>query len=423
MGKKLSKPEAKAPTSMNSNSGNVNSVRQPVPVAAPQPTHRPNQLSNSSNTSTSSTNKAPAISEPSPDSSLDFSVYRTTSLVVDDFELLKVLGKGSFGKVMLVYKKDDPTKKLLAMKTLRKAALVKRNQLAHTATERKILQTIKCPFLVHLVYAFQTPEKLYMVLDYMGGGELFFWLKKDRKFSENRSRLYAAELTLALEALHQQNIVYRDLKPENILLDLQGHLRITDFGLSKDNITGSGAEGGTKTFCGTPEYLAPEILENKGHGKAVDWWALGTLLYEMLCGLPPFYDTNVQKMYSKILTAPLRFPRPEANRNVSQAVKDLLKRMLERDVATRLGSTTGAAEVKGMSFFSVLNFDRVMAREYECEFKPPENRDEASNATHFDPEFTSEQAVDSVVVTHMTGTQVEKSRFDDFTYKGEGALR
>lgn len=425
MGKKLSKPESK-PTMMNNNNPNT-APRQPAAAAAP--THRPNQLSSSSNTSTSSGPKTtPQVvsQDTSPTSSfnsLDFSVYRTTSLVVDDFELLKVLGKGSFGKVMLVYKKDDPTKKLLAMKTLRKAALVKRNQLAHTATERKILQTIKCPFLVHLVYAFQTPEKLYMVLDYMGGGELFFWLKKDRKFSENRSRLYAAELTLALEALHEQNIVYRDLKPENILLDLQGHLRITDFGLSKDNITGSGAEGGTKTFCGTPEYLAPEILENKGHGKAVDWWALGTLLYEMLCGLPPFYDTNVQKMYSKILTAPLRFPRPEANRNVSQAVKDLLKRMLERDVATRLGSASGAIEIKSTAFFSVLNFDRVMAREYECEFKPPENRDEATNATHFDPEFTSEQAVDSVVVTHMTGTQVEKSRFDDFTYKGEGALR
>ncbi len=129
----------------------------------------------------------------------------------------KVLGKGSFGKVMLVKKKDDPHGTLYAMKTLRKAALVKRNQLAHTSTERTILQNISCPFLVHLVYAFQTPDKLYMVLDFMAGGELFFWLKKDRKFSENRCRLYAAEITVALEALHTVDIVYRDLKPENIL--------------------------------------------------------------------------------------------------------------------------------------------------------------------------------------------------------------
>ncbi len=182
---------------------------------------------------------------------------------------------------MLVKKKDDPTGTLYAMKTLRKAVLIKRNQVAHTATERHILQNIHSPFLVHLVYAFQSTDKLYMVLDYMAGGELFFWLKKDRKFSENRCRLYAAEITLAIEALHSADIVYRDLKPENILLDESGHLRLTDFGLAKGGITGSGAEGGTKTFCGTPEYLAPEILENKGHGKAVDWWALGTLLYEV----------------------------------------------------------------------------------------------------------------------------------------------
>jgi serine/threonine protein kinase len=150
-----------------------------------------------------------------------------------------------------------------------------------------------------------------MVLDYMSGGELFFWLKKEKRFSENRCRLYTAEIVVALDAMHSVNIIYRDLKPENILLDSHGHIRLTDFGLAKDNITGPGAEGGTKTFCGTPEYLAPEILENKGHGKAVDWWSLGTLLYEMLCGLPPYYDTNVQRMYHKILHAPLKFPKSD----------------------------------------------------------------------------------------------------------------
>ena len=241
----------------------------------------------------------------------EFSHVNDTPLTIDDFELLKVLGKGSFGKVMLVKKKDDPNETLYALKTLRKAALVKRNQLAHTATERTILQNIRSPFLVHLVFAFQTPDKLYMVLDYMAGGELFFWLKKDKRFSEDRCRLYTAEITLALESLHSMHIIYRALKPENILLDATGHIRLTDFGLSKGDVTGSGAEGGTKTFCGTPEYLAPEILENRGHGKAVDWWSLGTLLYEMMCGLPPYYDTNVQRMYHKILHAELKFPKPK----------------------------------------------------------------------------------------------------------------
>ena len=198
---------------------------------------------------------------------------------------------------MLCRKKNEGSSgELYAMKTLRKAALVKRNQLLHTKTERNILQNIQHPFLVNLKFAFQTPDKLYMVLEYMGGGELFHWLKQHRKFSETRGRLYASEICLALGALHSRDIIYRDLKPENILLDLKGHLRLTDFGLSKDNIMGAGAAGGTKTFCGTPEYLAPEILENKGHGKAVDWWSFGTLVYEMICGLPPFYDTNVQRM-------------------------------------------------------------------------------------------------------------------------------
>ena len=140
---------------------------------------------------------------------------------------------------------------------------------------------------MNLKFAFQTPDKLYMVLEFMGGGELFHWLKQHRKFSEVRTKLYAAEICLAIDALHSRDIIYRDLKPENILMDLEGHLRLTDFGLAKDQIAGAGATGGTKTFCGTPEYLAPEILENKGHGKAVDWWSFGTLVYEMICGLPP----------------------------------------------------------------------------------------------------------------------------------------
>lgn len=167
-----------------------------------------------------SSNQRTAAATPPPppvEASVGDYSHFNNKLTINDFDLLKVLGKGSFGKVMLVKKKDDPNGTLYAMKTLRKAQLIKRNQLAHTSTERHILQNIHCPFLVHLVYAFQTPDKLYMVLDYMAGGELFFWLKKDKKFSENRSRLYTAEITMAIEALHSADIVYRDLKPENIL--------------------------------------------------------------------------------------------------------------------------------------------------------------------------------------------------------------
>mmetsp|Transcript_1258 Transcript_1258/g.3937 ORF Transcript_1258/g.3937 Transcript_1258/m.3937 type:complete len:390 (-) Transcript_1258:150-1319(-) len=338
-------------------------------------------------------------------------------LSVEDFQLLKVLGRGSFGKVMLCRKKDEGSNgPLYAMKTLRKAALVKRNQLMHTQTERNILQNIQHPFLVNLKFAFQTPDKLYMVLEFMGGGELFHWLKTHRKFSEPRGKLYAAEITLALEALHSRDIIYRDLKPENILLDLDGHLRLTDFGLSKDNIMGSGAAGGTKTFCGTPEYLAPEILENKGHGKGVDWWSFGTLVYEMICGLPPFYDTNVQRMYHKILHAPLRFPS-----HLSPDAKGFLHGLLQRKVDTRLGSGTDAQEVKDHAWFSDLDWDKVFRKEYIPEFVPSASKGggyDGSDATFFDEEFTNEKPIDSVVNGELSATQQEKSKFEGFTFTG-----
>ena len=249
-----------------------------------------------------------------------------------------------------------------------------------------MLQHLDHPFLVHLLYAFQTADKLYMVLEYMGGGELFHWLKEHRRFSEPRARLYTAEIGLGLGALHDLDIVYRDLKPENLLIDTEGHIRITDFGLSKDNVTGAGAEGGTKTFCGTPEYLAPEILENRGHGKAVDWWSFGTLLYEMMCGLPPFYDTNVQRMYNKILIAPLKFPS-----YISKDAKAVLMALLQRAVDQRLGSAKDFSEIAAHDFYASLDMDKVYKKQIKPEFVPQIKG--ADTAAHFDKEFTSEKAI------------------------------
>jgi serum/glucocorticoid-regulated kinase 2 len=342
---------------------------------------------------------------------VDLDLGQSVKVTIDDFDLLKVLGKGSFGKVMLVRKKD--TKDIFAMKTLRKAALIKRNQIEHTATERQIVQKIDHPFLTKLHFAFQTTDKLYMVLNYMGGGELFFWLKKDRRFSLVRSRLYAAEILLGLKCLHDQDIIYRDLKPENLLLDLEGHIRLTDFGLSKEAVSGAGAKGGTKTFCGTPEYLAPEILENKGHGKAVDWWSLGTLLYEMMSGLPPFYDQNMQRMYDKILHAQLRF-----GAHITPDSKTILTGLLQRKVDDRLGSK-GPKEIMDQPYFSDLDFDKVLNKEYDPEFKPP-NKNGDLDTSNFDLEFTSERPEDSHVVSNMSSDQIEKSKFDGFTYQETG---
>jgi len=199
---------------------------------------------------------------------------------VDDFKPIMVVGKGTFAKVMLVQKKD--TGRLYAMKVISKDEVMKHNAVKHTMAERNILRKIDHPFIVTLNYSFQTEDKLYMVLDYISGGELFYHLSDAERFDEDRARFYTAQITLALGYLHSQNIVYRDLKPENLLLDMNGNICLTDFGLCKENI---GIGNLTHTFCGSPEYLAPEIFLGNGYDKSVDWWAMGTLLYEMLSGL------------------------------------------------------------------------------------------------------------------------------------------
>lgn len=262
---------------------------------------------------------------------------RQGSLKVEDFELLKVVGKGSFGKVMQVMKKD--TSRIYALKTIRKQHIISRSEVAHTLAERSVLAQINNPFIVPLKFSFQSPDKLYFVLAFVNGGELFHHLQKEQRFDINRSRFYAAELLCALECLHGFGVIYRDLKPENILVDYVGHIALCDFGLCKLDMKD---EDKTNTFCGTPEYLAPELLHGQGYTKAVDWWTLGVLLYEMLTGLPPFYDENTNEMYRKILSEPLNFPGPEI---VPPAARDLLSKLLDRDATRRLG-TNGAAEIK-----------------------------------------------------------------------------
>eukprot|EP01094_Clydonella_sp_ATCC50884_P003275 TRINITY_DN1252_c0_g1_i1.p1 TRINITY_DN1252_c0_g1~~TRINITY_DN1252_c0_g1_i1.p1 ORF type:complete len:424 (+),score=167.71 TRINITY_DN1252_c0_g1_i1:99-1274(+) len=322
---------------------------------------------------------------------------------VEDFDLIAVIGKGSFGKVMQVKEKESG--EIYAMKVLRKDAIIARKQVAHTKAEKSILQKIKHPFIVNLNYAFQTEDKLYMVLDYVNGGELFFHLKKEGKFSEERVRLYAAEIASALLHLHSFDIVYRDLKPENILLDSEGHICITDFGLSKE----IKQDEGTHTFCGTPEYLAPEVLKGSGHGVAVDWWSLGTLIFEMLTGLPPFYSQNINIMYQKILHGELRFPP-----YISEAGVSLLEGLLDRDPETRLQGDA----IKTHAFFAGLDWQDLFDKKIDPEFKPPvKSKDDISQ---IDTCFTSEQAVDSVVEGSAINTA--EVGFEGFTYVGDSVL-
>ncbi|KAI1746923.1 Pkinase-domain-containing protein [Xylaria castorea] len=329
---------------------------------------------------------------------------RKGKLAMEDFELLKVVGKGSFGKVMQVRKKD--TSRIYALKTIRKAHIISRSEVAHTLAERSVLAQINNPFIVPLKFTFQSPEKLYFVLAFVNGGELFHHLQKETRFDINRARFYTAELLCALECLHGFNVIYRDLKPENILLDYQGHIALCDFGLCKLDMKD---EDRTNTFCGTPEYLAPELLLGQGYNKTVDWWTLGVLLYEMLTGLPPFYDENTNEMYRKILSEPLHFPGIEV---VPPAAKDLLTKLLNRKPEERLGAG-GSAEIKAHPFFHAIDWRKLLQRKYEPTFKPRVL--DATDTENFDPDFTNEVPQDSFVEGPVL-SQTAQDQFAGFSY-------
>jgi len=325
---------------------------------------------------------------------------------LDDFDLLKVIGKGSFGKVIQVAKKD--TGKIYAMKVLNKKTIIERNEMEHTKAEKNILQKLVHPFLVNLHYSFQTPEKLYFIMDYVNGGELFFHLQQEEKFPEERVRFYGAEICLGLEYLHSSGVLYRDLKPENILLTNAGHICLTDFGISKEGLESDDAR--TATFCGTPEYLAPEVLAGKGYGKAVDWWSFGTLIFEMLTGLPPFYSQDVQQMYSKIMNEELVVPD-----TVSADAKSIVIKLLERDPEKRLKEPD---QIKKQPFFAPLNFEKLLLFEVEPPYKPPV-KDELSTVM-IDPSFTSEKPQ---LDAEGGADAAYAKNFDNFTYVNPAAKK
>eukprot|EP01102_Stenamoeba_stenopodia_P010396 TRINITY_DN3125_c0_g1_i2.p1 TRINITY_DN3125_c0_g1~~TRINITY_DN3125_c0_g1_i2.p1 ORF type:complete len:668 (+),score=153.02 TRINITY_DN3125_c0_g1_i2:344-2347(+) len=323
---------------------------------------------------------------------------------IEDFDLLKVIGKGNFGKVMQVRKKD--TSRIYAMKVLKKGAILAADAVKHTLSETNVLRRIKHPFIVSLKYAFQTEDKLYMIMDYLNGGELFFHLSNVDRFSDERSRFYAAEIVLALGYLHAKHVVYRDLKPENLLLDMDGHVCLTDFGLVKENL---GYGDVTHTFCGSPEYLAPEILLGKGYGRAVDWWALGTFIYEMLEGLPPFYDEDVGEMNRKILRQPLYF---DAAHFTPEAMS-LLEGLLQRDPEKRLGSgPTDYLEITSHPFFKDINWEDLYNKKVEPSFKP--HLLNPTDVRYFDPEFTNQVPRHSV--TNDKLSKSSQRAFDGFSY-------
>mmetsp|Transcript_28161 Transcript_28161/g.84228 ORF Transcript_28161/g.84228 Transcript_28161/m.84228 type:complete len:762 (+) Transcript_28161:61-2346(+) len=325
-----------------------------------------------------------------------------------DFELLKMLGAGSFGKVFLVRKiTGTDAKALYAMKVLTKAKLKVRDKM-RTKAERDILADTQHPFIVQLHYAFQTEGKLYLILDFVRGGDLFTRLTNEVMFTEADVRIYLAEICLALEHLHSLGIIYRDLKPENILLDSNGHIALTDFGLSKD--AEDAAEGKTYSFCGTVEYMAPEVVNRKGHDCIADWWSFGVLMYEMLTGDLPFHSDNRKTTMTMILRARLAMPR-----QLSATAQSLLRKLFKRVPSARLGAK-GADEIKAHVFFDGINWDKLYRKEVDPPFKPPLSGE--FDVQNFDPEYTKQRPVDTPGIPTSAKTN---ELFRGFSFIAPGA--
>ncbi|XP_042700612.1 ribosomal protein S6 kinase alpha-1 isoform X8 [Chrysemys picta bellii] len=326
------------------------------------------------------------------------------------FELLKVLGQGSFGKVFLVRKITPPDNgHLYAMKVLKKATLKVRDRV-RTKMERDILADVNHPFVVKLHYAFQTEGKLYLILDFLRGGDLFTRLSKEVMFTEEDVKFYLAELALGLDHLHSLGILYRDLKPENILLDEEGHIKLTDFGLSKEAID---HEKKAYSFCGTVEYMAPEVVNRQGHTHSADWWSYGVLMFEMLTGSLPFQGKDRKETMTFILKAKLGMPQ-----FLSSEAQSLLRALFKRNPANRLGSgTDGAEEIKRHPFYSTIDWNKLYRREIKPPFKPAVARPD--DTFYFDTEFTSRTPKDSPGIPPSAGAH---QLFRGFSFVATGLM-
>jgi serine/threonine protein kinase len=299
---------------------------------------------------------------------------------MEDFRILKILGKGSFSKVVMC--KEKTTGEILAMKMLKKDMIVTKDEITHTITERKVLQmTSSHPFLTSLKYSFQTPDRLCLVTEYIQGGDLFYHLPSGSVFSKGRTRFYGTEIILGIQYLHSIGVVYRHIKLDNLMLDERGHIKIIDFGFCKQGIYFGDT---TRTFCGDPYYMAPEVLEDNEYGRAVDWWGVGVVMFDMMCGRLPFDSRDRQVLFELILVGELKFPA-----RLSLESKSLLGGLLQKDPSKRLGGGEGdAEEVKSHVFFETINWDDV----YNKRITPPLVPFILSETStdYFDKEFTAE---------------------------------
>eukprot|EP00055_Hartaetosiga_balthica_P004806 m.13159 g.13159 ORF g.13159 m.13159 type:complete len:678 (-) comp4115_c0_seq1:177-2210(-) len=324
---------------------------------------------------------------------------------IDDYKLLKVLGRGSFGKVLLAEHKQSTN--IVAIKVLYKVSILEDDDVDCTMIERRVLALAhQHPFLTHMYASFQSVDKLFFVMEYVRGGDLMFQIQRARKFDEARSRFYAAEIVLALGFLHGIGVVYRDLKLDNVMLDHEGHVKIADFGMCKMDISDSNL---TNTFCGTPDYLAPEILNEQDYGVSVDWWALGVLMFEMMAGQPPFDGEDEDELFDSILHDEVFFPVW-----VTANAQNLLDSLMTRPIQKRLGcGEEGVKEVMAHKFFKTIDWEKLEKRQVEPPFKPRVKSERDTD--NFDSEFTREAA-------RLTPTAkgiiegIDQDAFVNFTY-------
>jgi serine/threonine protein kinase len=284
----------------------------------------------------------------------------TGRMKLSDFEVLRTLGTGSFGRVKFTKSRIDGL--YYAVKSMKKHDIIKLKQVDHINSERSIMMQLNHPFIVNMRSSFKDDRYIYIVMECVAGGELFTHLRRARRFSDEQAKFYAAQIAAVFQYMHGKNIAHRDLKPENILITKDGYCKLTDFGFAKVIPPGER----TFTLCGTPEYLCPEILLNKGHSCSVDWYTLGILIYEMIVGNPPFVDDEPMRIYQKILAGDVSYPK-----SIDKHAKALIKNLIVADLSKRYGNLKGGADdVIKCKWFSTISFDKLYAQLIPAPFKP-----------------------------------------------------